>query len=119
MRWRKPKHLAFAALVAALLAGCATSRPHLSLDDIVQMSHDGKPAEEIIQALRETRTTYPLTASRLLSLRDEGVDPSVLDHLLNTYAESIRFEERMRYHGWFVWHHCFGCYHGPVMVTPR
>jgi hypothetical protein len=105
----------------ALFAGCTSMqrRPPPSLEQVVEMSQAGKPAVEIIQELQETRAVYPLTGSQIAALHDQGVPDTVLDYLQNVYAESIRWDARMRYENSFPWHDCFYCYRRPVIVVPR
>jgi hypothetical protein len=83
------------------------------------MSQAGKPAEEIVRELQQTRAVYPLTGSQIARLHDRGVPDAVLDYLQNAYAESIRWDARLRYENSFLWHDCFYCYHRPVIVVPR
>jgi hypothetical protein len=105
----------------ALFAGCTSMqrRPPPSLEQVVEMSQAGKPAVEIIQELQETRAVYPLTGSQIAALHDQGVPDTVLDYLQNAYAESIRWDARMRYENSFPWYDCFYCYRRPVIVVPR
>lgn len=109
-----------ALLCLALLAGCAfpQRRPPPSLAQVVEMSQAGKPADEIILELHETRAVYPLTGSQIARLHDQGVADAVLDYLQSAYAESIRWDARLRYENSFLWHECFYCYHRPVIVVP-
>ena len=108
-------------LCLALLAGCAGSprRPPPTLEQVVEMSQAGKPAEEIVRELQDTRAVYPLTGSQIARLHDQGVPDAVLDYLQNAYAESIRWDARLRYENSFLWYDCFYCYHRPVIVVPR
>ena len=110
-----------ALLLVALLGGCAgmERRPPPSLEQVVEMSQAGKPAEEIIRELQDTRAVYPLTGSQIARLHDQGVADTVLDYLQNAYAESIRTEAWLRYDHSFYWYDCFYCYHRPVIVVPR
>ena len=118
---RRISRIVAAPLCLALLAGCAgmQHRPPPTLEQVVEMSQAGKPAEEIIRELQETRAVYPLTGSQIAKLHDRGVADAVLDYLQNTYAESIRWDARLRYENSFLWHDCFYCYHRPVIVVPR
>lgn len=113
--------IAAVLLFLLLLSGCAglQRRPPPSIDQIVQMSRDGKPAEEIVRELQETRAVYPLTASQIVKLHEQGVADAVLDYMQNAYAESIRWNARMQYESTFWWHDCFYCYQRPVIVVPR
>jgi hypothetical protein len=108
-------------LCVSLVAGCAgmQHRPPPSVDQIVEMSKAGKPADEIIRELQETRAVYPLTASQIVRLHEQGVPDSVLDYMQNAYAESIRWDARVQYESSYWWHDCFSCYHRPVIVVPR
>ena len=110
-----------ALLCIALLGGCAgvQRRPPPTLEQVVEMSQAGKPAEEIIRELQDTRAVYPLTGSQIARLHDQGVPDTVLDYLQTAYAESIRWDARMFYENSFLWHDCFYCYHRPVIVVPR
>ena len=110
-----------ALLCLALFAGCAVlqRRPPPSLAQVVEMSQAGKPAEEIIRELQDTRAVYPLTGSQIARLHDQGVADAVLDYLQSAYAESIRWDARLHYENSFLWHECFYCYHRPVIVVPR
>src|ERR1044072_2712959 len=101
------------------VAGCAgmDRRPPPSLDQIVEMSKAGKPPEEIIRELQETRAVYPLTGSQIAKLHEQGVPPSVLDYLQNAYMDRVRWESRMTYDSPYWWN-CFNCYHRPMIVRP-
>jgi hypothetical protein len=104
-----------------VLSGCAgmQRRPPPSVGQIVEMAKAGKPAEEIIRELQETRAVYPLTAAQILKLHDQGVPETVLDYMQNAYVDSIRLDARMQYESTFWWHDCFYCYYRPVIVGPR
>jgi hypothetical protein len=116
--------LCYIAVVVAclsLLGGCAGlhRRPPPSIDQIVEMARAGKSAEEIVRELQETHAVYPLTASQIVRLHEQGVPDAVLDYMQNAYAESIRWDARMQYEGSYWWHDCFYCYRRPVIVVPR
>ena len=118
----RPAMMGIAILVLCLwLAGCAglQRRPPPSIDQIVEMAKAGKPAEDIVRELQETRAVYPLTASQIVRLHEQGVPDAVLDYMQNAYAESIRWDARMQYEGSYWWHDCFYCYRSPVIVVPR
>jgi len=117
---RLPRNVA-ALLCLVLLAACAATprRAPPSIDQVVEMSQAGKPADEIIRELQDTRAVYPLTGSQIARLHDQGVPDVVLDYLQNAYAESIRWDARLRYENSFLWHDCFYCFHRPVIVVPR
>jgi hypothetical protein len=121
MRAHFLRHLAAIFLGLVLLSGCAgpQRRPPPSVEQIVEMARAGKPAEEIVRELQETRAVYALTASQIVRLHEQGVPDSVLDYMQNAYAESIRWDARMQYESSFWWHDCFYCYQRPVIVVPR
>jgi hypothetical protein len=113
--------LAAIFLGLALLNGCAgpQRRPAPSVEQIVEMARAGKPAEEIVRELQQTHAVYPLSASQIVKLHEQGVPGTVLDYMQNAYAESIRRDARMQYESTFWWHDCFYCYYRPVIVAPR
>jgi hypothetical protein len=114
-------HIAAFLLCSMLLGGCAgmQRRPPPSIDQIVEMTKAGRPAEEIVRELQETRAVYPLTASQIVKLHEQGVPDTVLDYMQNAYADAIRWDARMQYESSYWWHDCFYCYHRPVIVVPR
>jgi hypothetical protein len=109
------------SLALALLDGCASMQhpPPPSIDQIVELAHAGTPAEEMIRQLQDSRAVYPLTATQIVKLHEDGVPDTVLDYMQNAYAESIRRDARMQYEGAYGWHNCFYCYRSPVIVVPR
>jgi hypothetical protein len=118
----RPAMTGIAIVVLCLwLAGCAglQRRPPPSIEQIVEMAQAGKPAEDIVRELQETRAVYPLTASQIVRLHEQGVSDAVLDYMQNAYAESIRWDARMQYEGSYWWNDCFYCYRRPVIVVPR
>jgi hypothetical protein len=110
-----PKSLATLLLATAILAGCAGAprRPPPSLEQIVEMSRQGTPAEDIIRQLKDTRAVYALSGSQLAKLHDQGVPEPVLDYLQQAYVNSVRWQERMYYQDRFWMGGCFGCYYRP------
>ena len=105
------KHAAwFAALV--LVAGCASTSqhppqiqrisaeelerimpkqvPNLGLDEIVQLSQNKVPAEQIIHKIKESQSQYALTSSQVLELGQKGVDARVLDYIQASHEQAIR-----------------------------
>lgn len=99
-------------LAAVLLCagGCATlgqSRPKAPTEDeIVQMSQEGKSAEDIIKLMKDSQAVYELPASKLADLRQRGVPDKVIDYMQATHIEQARWEEALRrpYYGpWGYW----------------
>lgn len=90
---------ALLASLALLLGGCVTAPPRPpapTTDEIVQMAKDGIPAAEIIQRLEESRALYPLKASQLAQLKQDGVPDEVIDYMQQTLIETERMREAMR-----------------------
>ena len=102
-------------LLVCLLAGCASLGPPRppppSLDEIVNMSQAGTPAEEIIRIVEASRGVYPLTAAELVKLHDRGVPDSVLDYLQRTYLAEVRRDEAYRAYHYYGWYYPFGPYY--------
>jgi len=105
----------------ALLAGCAGmgGLPPPTLEQVVEMSRAGTPADEIIRELQKTRAVYALTGSQIARLHDQGVADPVLDYLQDVYTESVRRDTRLHYENTFFWPDCFYCYNRPVIVVPK
>ena len=114
-------HIGTLLLSLSLLGGCAGMHrpPPPSIDQIVGMANAGRPADEIVRELQETRAVYPLTASQIVRLHEQGVPDAVLDYMQNAYGESIRWNARRQYESTYWWHDCFYCYNRPVIVIPH
>ncbi|MEQ1516705.1 MAG: hypothetical protein ABL931_09475 [Usitatibacteraceae bacterium] len=80
----KPRHLA-ALTALVLLSGCAAvalpEREPFTLEQIVAMAKEGKPAAAIIQQIKESRTSYDVMASQYAKLSRDGVPDEVLDFM--------------------------------------
>ena len=107
------------------LTGCATQPlpPPPSIDQIVQMSKDKLPPEDIIRRIRESRTYYPLSAGEIADLRARGVSDVVLDYMLNARIAAERDEEYFRarqdaffYGGPWGWGYGYGGYGGGIGI---
>jgi len=85
-------------LLAGALAGCATAPklPPPTTVEIVQMAKDGGTVEAIIQRMRESRAVYPLPASELARLREQGVPDAVIDYMQQTHIDAVRYQEWSR-----------------------
>jgi len=96
------RRIALLAMVAAAssVAGCATTQypvpPYnrYSAEDIIAMAHAGEPSKQIIAKLRAANGFYPLRASDLIRLHEQGVPLDVLDYMQDTYIREVRREER-------------------------
>lgn len=56
----------------------------LTLDDIVKLSREGQPAEQIIEKIKASDSQYDLTPSQSVALSEQGVDRQVLDYIHNS-----------------------------------
>lgn len=52
-----------------------------SMDQIVADSKQGKSADDIIQAIKDSDSRYDLTTAQVLGLHQQGVDTKVLDYI--------------------------------------
>lgn len=84
------------------LLGLGRQRPApVTVPEVVQMSKAGVPVETILQKMRDSGTTYRLTASQLVHLHDEGVPDAVLDYMQETYLEAVRRDQALE--DWGRW----------------
>ena len=99
------KRFALPAVVLSLgLAACATPTQYDSspaynkytLEQVIEWSRAGEPPAKIIERLDAANAFYPLTASELVSLRDQGVSLPVLDFIQDRYVRIVRHEERFQ-----------------------
>jgi hypothetical protein len=101
---QKVVYLSFILASLSLLDSCVVYRnapEQLSVSQIVQMSKDGKSSKEIIKDIRNSQTVYKLKASDYASLKNEGVQDSVLNYMDRTRIRSI--EENDRYQNYGYW----------------
>ncbi len=92
------------AAMALAVTGCAAPTQYPStpafnrytLEEVVQWSKAGEPAQRIIDRLEAARGFYPLRAGDIIRLHEAGVSTPVLDYLLDTYVRRIRIEERFQ-----------------------
>ncbi len=83
-------------LAIALCAGCATKGPPpLTVSQIVQLSNAGVPPDDIIQRMKQSGATYPLDASQLARLKEEGVSDAVINYMQRTYVAQARRQQEM------------------------
>jgi hypothetical protein len=94
--------------VTGLAAGCATPGPTPlpppTVDEIVRLSAAGVPAGDIIQRMRDARAVYPVPASELAKLHDQGVPDEVIDYMQRTYIEAERHDEYLRTRDLYLWY---------------
>jgi hypothetical protein len=90
----------------SLLDGCATTSgtkktAPVTVSEILQMSKDNVPPDEIIKKMRESRTVYRLKASQLAKLREEGVPDAVVNYMQKTYLDAVRRNQYLD--DWSYW----------------
>ncbi|HEY9104345.1 hypothetical protein [Chitinimonas sp.] len=94
-----------------LLGACATLPPPVSVDEAVKLSKEGVKPDALIAMMRESRSTYRLTASDIVRLNKEGLPEPVLDYMQQTQLDDVRREERLNdwdrrprfWYGWYRW----------------
>ena len=91
-----------------LLSGCAAlgfKQPEpVTVDQVIEMSKEGMPAEAIIKRMRDSETVYRLAGAQLAKLHDLGVADQVLDYMQRTYIEAERREQsRDDWGDWNMW----------------
>lgn len=64
--------------------------PNISLDEIVLLSKNKVPADEIIKKIKDSLSQYALTPSQLLDLSNKGVDQKVLDYMYTAHEQAVR-----------------------------
>lgn len=107
-----------AASLALMLAGCASvpPPPPVTVPDVIRLSHEGDPPEQIIQRMRDAGMVYRLKASQLARLHQEGVPDAVLDYMQDTYLEAVRNDQRLQdWNRWWLGPDGYfygGCYYG-------
>ncbi len=66
----------------------------VTVTQIVALSHQGVPADEIIQKIQASGTVYPLRASQLSALERDSVPSAVIDFMQLTYLDAVRRDEQ-------------------------
>ena len=74
----------------------------LSLDDIVKLTKEGATADQIIEKIKSSDSTYDLSPSQSVMLSKQGVDNKVLDYIhesrelavKNSIADEINKREK-------------------------
>ncbi|HSH53832.1 MAG TPA: hypothetical protein VK967_02285 [Methylotenera sp.] len=76
----------------------------LSLEDIVKLTKEGATADQIIEKIKASGSTYDLTPSQSVMLSKQGVDSKVLDYIhesrelavKNSIADEINKREKAK-----------------------
>lgn len=106
--WTKPLQRAALCLVLVLcfmgcsILGIGRQQPApVTVPEVVQMSKAGVAVETLLQKMRDSETTYRLTASQLVDLHEEGVPNAVLDYMQETYLAAVRRDQALE--DWRNW----------------
>lgn len=70
--------------VSFLALLCLAATTALTTDDVIKMAREGKSEQEILDAIRDSHTSFSLTANDLADLRKAGVSDGVIDAMLDT-----------------------------------
>lgn len=78
--------------------------PALSLDDLVKLTKEGQTADQIIEIIKTSNSSYDLSPSQNIELSKQGIDSKVLDYihtsrelaLRNNIAEEINKREKLK-----------------------
>jgi hypothetical protein len=92
--------------VSFLLEGCATTSARkktapVTVAEILQMSKDKVPPDEMIKKMHESGTVYRLKASELAKLKEEGVPDKVINYMQKTYIDAVRRHQYLE--DWSYW----------------
>lgn len=64
--------------------------PNLSLDELILLSKNKVPADEIIKKIKDSQSQYALSPSQFLELSNSGVDQKVLDYIYTAHEQAVR-----------------------------
>ena len=108
--------LAFVVLLS--LSGCArwyTPRTPLPIADVVKLSKSNASAQQVIQRIRDSGTTYALRGSDFAKLKALGVADPVLDYMQQSFVDDLDLYTRYWVTGEGLGA-CSFCYPQPVDV---
>jgi hypothetical protein len=94
------RHRRFIVLVfiPIFLVSCSlfkrSTRPAMTLEDIVKLSHDQVASETIIAQIKESKTVFPLKVDQIIELKEQGVASEVMDYMLESFVDSERHKIR-------------------------
>ena len=91
-----------------ILVGCqshpAVDSSPLTVPQIVAMSREGVPAEEIIGRIQHSRVIYRLLPNQVEYLRRKGVSDQVLAFIQNSYRSALqRYPELRDWDSWSLY----------------
>jgi len=64
--------------------------PNLSLEELVNLSRQNVPADEIIKKIQASNSQYDLSPSQVIDLGKQGVDPKVLDYIHTAREQAVK-----------------------------
>ena len=96
--WGRGRAASMFLLGSGLLSGCATlgfeeAKPPVMVSEVIRMTNEGVPAENIVAKMRDSKTVYRLDAAELAQLHDRGVADSIINYMQATYLDAVRREE--------------------------
>lgn len=121
----KPLVYLFLVITGAIyLQGCVVSQPQpvyytpVTVPDIVKMTKDGVPTNDIINEMQKSHTVYWLKADQLAKLKGDGVADSVINYMEDTHIEAVRQNQALQnsYYWWPGWDGYY--YGGPAFGWP-
>ena len=97
MRW-----LLLMFAFAFFVSGCASLMTRPSVSEVVQMSQDGVPSNEIIAKMRKNEAVYYLSDEKMEELQKQGVPYSVTSYMKDSRDRAMAQEGRrqMYYDTW-------------------
>lgn len=110
------------AMMMLLVTGCATTsvetRKPLTQEAIIQLAKAKTPDSEVVQRIKASGTVYRLSTVEILHLHESGVSNSVIDYMLQDYADMVRWQERQRCQvDWYFYGpHCYWNWPPPPMM---
>jgi hypothetical protein len=103
-----------------ILCGCATysyQYPPVTIEEIIKLSKERMPAEQIIDKIKRSQTAYRLSADEIVEMKNVGVDSKVIDYMLRTYEDAVRREQELQ--DWRNWQFYYGHYYwSPYFYYP-
>lgn len=96
---KKPIGLITFAAVLVFLSGCAGYK--LTIPEIVEMSDEDVPDQEICRKIDDSGMIYRLKGSQLAELSEAGLSDTVIDCIQQTYIRAARTDQSME--DWSNW----------------